>query len=295
MESSLRTKGGYNSYLALEYLSFARNLFAIGDETNSDYFMEKGIKIANGELFIPENPITWKADAAQIEEMLLMQKRLEIALEEPHITFYLPIQTAHLSYLYDCWISRESKAIFRADELAGCRTKFSKLLDEIENYIDDLHKDKQPATVITEPEFERFEIMFDFGAYKINDKSSKDLIDVLKYLKTLNANYRIMVVGRADRSGLEIANQHLALDRAEVIRNYLTKNGVPEDLVEIRSLGENYPDIITKDGAQEISNRSVGIYVLKGMHSFSSFPLPLIDNKIYQKDIEKLRKERGLE
>ncbi len=295
MESNLRTKGGYSSYLALEYLSFARSLFAIGDKKNSDYFMQKGVRAANGEYLTPENPITWQADPAQVEEMLLMQKRLELVLDEPHITFYLPIQTAHLFYLYDCWISRESKAVFRADELAGCRTRFSKLLDEIENYIDDLHKDKEPVTQIVEPEFESFRILFDFGFNQFSDKANKDLLEVLKYLKTLNANYRIMVVGNADRVGLEIANQHLAFNRAEVVRNYLIKNGVPQELVEIRSFGEDYPDLITKDGIQEQYNRSVGIYVIKNMRDFKYLPLPLIENEIYRKDIEKERKIRGLE
>ncbi len=295
MEGSLRTKGGYNSYLALEYLSFARSLFAIGDKTNSDRFMQKGVRIANGENFIPENPLIWKADPAQVEEMLLMQKRLEIVLDEPQMTFYLPIQTAHLSYLYDCWISRESKAVFRADELAGCRTKFSKLLDEIENYIDDLHKDKEPITAITEVEFESFRILFDFGFHKFSDQANKDLLGVLKYLKTLNGHYKIMVVGNADRVGFEIANQHLALNRAEVVANYLVKNGVPQELVEIRSFGEDYPDIITKDGVQDQYNRSVGIYVLKNMRDFKSLPLPLIQNEIYRRDIEKERAMRGLE
>ena len=295
LEGTLKTKGGYNSYLALEYLMFGRNLFSIKDEKNSDYFIRKGLAAANDEDLIPENPITWKADPAQIEEMVLMQKRLEIALDEPHIKFYLPIQTAHLTYLYDCWISRESKAVFRSDELAQCRTRFSKLLDEVEHFIDDQKKDKQPDVLITEPQFERYEILFDFALFKLNDKANKDLLEVIKYLQTLSGDYRILVVGNADRVGLELSNQSLALNRADVVRNYLIKNGVPEDLVEMRSVGEDYPDIITRDGTQQQSNRPAGIYVLKGLRSFSSYPLPLIENEIYHKEINKARAERGLE
>lgn len=295
LENSLKTRGGYNSYLALEYLTFARSLFSVGDEKNSDYFMKKGVAAANNDYLVPENPITWKADPAQIEEMVLMQKRLEGVLDQPHITFYLPIQTAHLTFLYDCWISRESKAVFRADELAGCRVRFSKLLDEIEHYIDASKKDTQLPTAITTPQFERFEVLFDLGLYKLNDQGNKDLIKIIKYLITLNGEYRILVVGNADRVGPELANQNLALNRAEVVKNYLIKNGVPEDAVEFRSIGEDFPDILTKDGTQQQSNRSVGIYVLKGARSFLSFPLPLIVNEIYRKEIGQARFERGLE
>ncbi len=294
LESNLKAKGGYQSYLALEYLVFSRNLLAVKDQKSSEHFAKKGLSAANGQEVMPENPIIWKADPSQMEEMVLMQKRLESILLTPHIKFYLPIQTAHLTYLYDCWISRESKAIFRADELAQCRVRFHKLLDEIENYIDDINKDKQPKVVIKEPEFERFEILFDLSSFKFNDKANRDMLEILKYLKALNGDYRILVVGNADRMGNEIYNENLALNRAEVTKNYLIKNGVNQELVELRSVGEDFPDIITSKGSQQQSNRSVGIYILKGFSTFSQFPLPLIENIIYRQEIIKARQEQGL-
>lgn len=294
-EGQFKTQGGYDSYLALEYLGFARNLFAIKDEKTAKHFAKKGRAVGRGEEVVPENPITWKADPVQIEEMVMMQKRLESVLITPHIKFYLPIQTAHLTYLYDCWISRESQAVFRAQELAQCRTRFVKLLDEIERYIDDSKKDKSPKVEIRQTEFERFEILFDFNIFKFNDKANKDLVSTLKYLKTLDGNYRILLVGNADRVGAELYNQNLALNRANTVKNYLVKNGVPEELVEMRSVGEDFPDIITQDGMQQQNNRTVGIYVLKGYGTFMTFPLPLIENYVYRKEIERARKERGLE
>lgn len=293
-EGNLKTHGNYDSYLALEYLQFSRNLLSIQDKSNSKYFAQKGLQVANGEHVVPENPITWKADQAQMEEMVLMQKRLEMVLIEPQMKSYLPIQLAHLTYLYDCWISRESKAVFRSEELAQCRTRFSKLLDEVENYIDDLKKDNQPKVAIKEPHFERFEILFDLSSAKLNDEGNKDLVKTLKYLLSLKGEYRILVVGNADRVGLELYNQSLALNRANVIRDYLIKNGVMPDLVELRSFGEDFPDIITKNGLQQQSNRAVGIYVVKGYTSFSAFPLPLIENYVYREEVRAARKERGL-
>jgi len=293
-ENTLKTRGGYNSYLSLEYLEFSRSYLSVKNKKDSEYFAKKGLEVAAGKNVVPENPIKWDADKMQMEEMILMQKRLEMTLLAPRLKFYLPIQLAHLTYLYDCWIARESKAIFRADELAQCRVRFGKLLDEIETYIDDLKKDKQPKVAITEAQFERFEILFDFNNAKFNDKANKDLVALLKYLLTLNGDYRILVVGNADRAGLELYNQNLALNRADVVRNYLIKNGASKDLVELRSFGEDFPDIITKEGTQEQSNRTVGIYVLKGAASFSAFPLPLIENYVYREEIRKARQKRGL-
>jgi len=294
METRLKSKGGYESYLALEYLVFARNLASVKDEKNADYFAKKGLAIIEGKEFIPENPITWKADETQLEEMILMQRRLEIVLDYPYIKFQLPIQTAHLDYLYDCWISRESASQFRADELAPCRVRYSKLLDEIEDYIDDQKKDRQPKVEIKEPEFERFDIIFDLDNFKLSDKANKNLIDVIKYIKTLQGDYRVLVAGKADRSGSELYNDSLSFTRADIIKNYLIKNGIPQNRLDVRALGENFPDILTKDGMTMQLNRSVSIYLLKGFGSFSSIPLPLIDNEIYRKEIEQNRLERGL-
>ncbi|MBU6140124.1 MAG: OmpA family protein [Proteobacteria bacterium] len=293
-ESDLKTRGGYESYLALEYLEFARKLSAAKDEKTAEYFSRKGLAITKGEEIIPENPIKWKADLAQMEEMILMQKRLEKILSDHQLKFHLPIQTAHLTYLYDCWISRESKEIFRSDELAQCRVRFSKLLDEIEQFSDSRTKDKQAKVEITEPKFEHFDIFFDFNNSKFSDKANKDLLALLSHLSKLYGDYRILLVGNADRVGNELYNQQLAYKRSEVVKNYLIKNGVTSDMIETRVMGEDFPDILTKDGSQKQNNRTVGIYVLQGAKSFDKFPLPLIENFVYRESLLEERKKRGL-
>ena len=293
-EPMLRSKNTYDSYLALEYLTFSRKLISVKDEKNADYFAKKGKEVSLGKGQAPENPLKWKADSVQMAEMILMQKRLEDVLNTPKIKFYLPIQTAHLTYLYDCWIARESKEIFRADELAQCRVRFSKLLGEIENYIDDFGKDKTPKVEIKELEFEHFEILFDLAIFKLNEKGNKDLVALLKHLKELSGNYRLLLVGNADRLGQELYNETLAFDRTQIVKNYLLKNGVAEKLIEIRSIGEDFPDILTKDGDSNQFNRSVGIYIMKGNGTFDNYPLPLLENITYRAEVEKARDGRGL-
>lgn len=293
-EPTLRSQNTYDAYLALEYLTFARKLISVKDDKNADYFAKKGREAALGNGQTPENPLKWKADPVQMKEMILMQKRLEDVLNSPKIKFYLPIQTAHLTYLYDCWIARESKEIFRADELAQCRVRFTKLLGEIETYIDDLGKDKTPRVEIKEPEFERVEILFDLAIFKLNEKANKDLVALLKHLKDLNGNYRLLLVGNADRMGQELYNETLAFDRAQTVKKYLLKNGVGEKLIETRSIGEDFPDIITKDGDPNQFNRSVGVYIMKGNGNFDNYPLPLLENITYRAEVEKARSDRGL-
>lgn len=157
-------------------------------------------------------------------------------------------------------------------------------------------ENKTVQTFIKEASFQRFEILFDFNSYKLNGKASKDLTSVLDYLLTSKEGYRILLVGTADRVGNVIYNQNLALNRANLVRNYLIKNGVPADLIELRAIGEDFPDIVTKKGDQQQLNRIVGIYVAKNADSsiFTDTPLPLITNKIYIEEVETLKaKKRG--
>ena len=199
-----------------------------------------------------------------------------------------------MTYLYDCWISRESSQIFRSDELAQCRVRFSKLLEEIEQYGYDRTKDKQPKVEIIEPKFERFEIFFDLNSSVFNDKANKDLLALLKRLLELGGDYRILLVGNADRLGNELYNQQLAFKRADVVKNYLIKNGVGAEMVELRAVGEDFPDILTEDGVQKQNNRAVVIYVVQGAKSFEKYPIPLIENKVYRDAILKERVAKGL-
>jgi outer membrane protein OmpA-like peptidoglycan-associated protein len=295
-EPILKTKKSYNYYLALEYLQYSRSFYVAKKTSDGEYFAGKGIQAMNAEMLIPESPVKWKADKMQIEEMLLMQKRLEVVLGESHLKNDIPIQLAHLTYLYDCWISRESKEIFRNADLAYCKSRFGKLIDEIERYIDsEKAVAMQPKVEIKELEFERFEILFDAESVKLNSKAEMDIIAALKYITSLSDQYRVLVVGNADHPDLSIANKNLANNRAVIVRDYLTKNGINKSIIEMRLMGEDFPDVIAKDFENNQANRKVGIYVMKGVDSFTAVPLAAVKNDIYVKKVKEARKARGLD
>ena len=225
----------------------------------------------------------------------MMQDRLEALDNHPKLKTLLPVQLAHLNYLYDCWITRESEQIFLSEGLGYCRARLSSLVEEMERYVDNLGNSFQPKVTISEPKFKRFEVVFDLDNDKLNDKANRDLVNALKYIRVLNGDYRILLVGSADRSGSSLYNQNLAIRRAMIVKDYLVKNGAFKDLIELRSEGEDIPDLITRDGVQEKSNRLVGIYVLEGLPASSNLPLPLIQNKIYREQIEDAKKAKGIE
>jgi len=296
VEPSLYGKDDYQSFLALEYYDFSKRLRLSKDLQTSEFFAQKGLEISSGKTFIPENPIKWKSDKLQLEESVLTQKRLERVLFWPGLKEALPIQLAHLSYLYDCWVAKESQKIFREAEDTKCHSTYLKLISEIEDYIANSATKKQPVKIQTKvPEFVRFEIFFEEGSNNINDSATKEIFRILKYLNTVFENYNIYLIGNGDSAEKNLINETLASNRARAVKNYLTKNGILSSTISISSEGENFPDIITVDNSNLFFSRSVGVYVIRGEGDIPSYPMPLLQNLYYRQEVKDAREQRGFE
>jgi len=293
-EQELKHRQTINGYLALEYLQYSRDLSAKHNWQDSDYFAQKGIKASRNEETFPEVPENWDLDNSQIEQATLGRQKLVKLFFNPKATQILKPQLAHLQLLYDCWITREKYPQQLAD-MARCKILFFRLDEEINKYLEEKKVKKEIKIIqITEPEFTRFDIYFDLDFYKFNSGANKIFNELLKYLDTLNGDYKILVVGNADRMGQKLYNDALARKRSLMVKTRLIKNGVPADLIEVKSLGEDDPAIITDEGDQNKNNRRVSVYILKGKDNLSVIPLPLIDNYIYRQDIIKAKKQRGV-
>lgn len=292
-EAELRQRQDFNAYLAREYLQYSRDLANRYNWRDADHFASKGVMAANNREIYPEVPENWGLNADSLDEVSLARQRLELLLN-PKTKYYLPIQLAHLFMLYDCWLSNEEKH-WNLSGLSRCKTRFLLLVTEIEDKMNNLKLKKEVKVVdIEEPKFKKFDVYFDFDSYVFNSRANIEFFELLDYLETLNGDFRILLAGNADRKGHKIYNANLARKRVLVTRDMLTKNGVPMDAIEVKSYGENSPEIITKDGKRNKYNRLVGVYVLKGSDSISAIPLPLIDNYIYKNNIRDMKITRGL-
>lgn len=291
-ENKLKLEDFYSSFLALEYLEYSRSLSATHNWRDSQYFAKKGLDTAKGYSLVLESPQYWGANNLELEDLISAQKRYEIVAtnEVKHI---LPIQMAHLTFLYDCWVSKESKPAFRIGEMSKCKDRFYKLLEEVEYFVENLKKDREPKSDIITPEFSRYLLAFDFDKSNFNDKANKKLIDILNAIDDLDGDYMLLLVGNADRVGKNLYNENLSLKRIRAVEKYLVANGVPSQIIEIRSMGEDFPDIITKDARRQQFNRTVAVYLVKGAKSVANMPLPVIRNIVYKQDVEEARKERG--
>ncbi|HEX2573954.1 MAG TPA: OmpA family protein [Polyangia bacterium] len=73
--------------------------------------------------------------------------------------------------------------------------------------------------------------------------------------------YNIQVIGHSDRAGAEQRNLELSLQRAQGIRKFLIKSGVPAAAITVFGRGELQPLIPTPDGVAEPRNRRVEVLV----------------------------------
>ncbi len=300
-EPELKNRQTLNGYLALEYLQYSRDLSNKNRWYEANYFSKKGIKASRNEEVFAEVPENWGVDVTQIEEATLGRQKLVRLFANQKAQQLMQPHLAHLQLLYDCWITREKDPEQLAD-MARCKILFFRLDKEMNRYLEENSEEKKAEKIkevkmipIKGPEFTRFDIYFDLDLYKFNNKSDRVFAELLKHLASLNGDYRILVVGSADRMGKALYNDALARKRSLAVQTRLIKNGVPKDLIEIKSLGEDNPEIITEEGDQNKNNRRVGVYILKGKDNLSEIPLPLIDNYIYKQDILKARKQRGVD
>ncbi len=295
-ELDLKYKTDFNSLIALEYLKYSKALLKQNDQRDARYFANKGLRAANNDNITPESPKDWQLDSQTNTEINFTQARLNFLLS--NYFKWLPRQLSRLVLFNDCWLCQEAnkgKIAIITDQ--NCKTKFYKLLEDLEKYIEKIDYQSLESSAkeigVSELEFTKFEVFFDLSSYKINEDATQKLSKIIEYLKILDGDYKILLVGSTDRIGKEIYNKNLAMQRTKIINNYLTYNGVPRELIESRALGSNYPAIITTNNSEQQLNRRVIIYILKNSQAqLLEIPLPLIENYVYKQQITELKNSK---
>ena len=81
-------------------------------------------------------------------------------------------------------------------------------------------------------------IQFTFNSAEISADYEKQLNELLKQL---NSDHRIMITGHACDIGTREYNQNLSERRANAVKQWLMKRGVPSDHIETMGKGEDEP------------------------------------------------------
>jgi len=123
-------------------------------------------------------------------------------------------------------------------------------------------KPERKARLVEEPLKITARIHFDFDRHHIKEEYIPILNEVVKTLKE-NPFVRIRIEGFTDIIGPKDYNVKLARRRAEAVKKYLVKHGIPEDKIEIVGFGKERFIATNKTRVGRLTNRRVEFIVLR--------------------------------
>ena len=80
------------------------------------------------------------------------------------------------------------------------------------------------------------EILFGFGGHKINPEARTMLDRIIPKLKAMDLEI-VLATGHADRIGTDAANDSIAIKRANTVRDYFIKAGIPAEKIKVDGKG----------------------------------------------------------
>jgi outer membrane protein OmpA-like peptidoglycan-associated protein len=105
-----------------------------------------------------------------------------------------------------------------------------------------------------------FLVYFQEGNDELTDESRVEFEKILAELRE-RAAPDVVVIGHTDRLATDDYNDRLSLQRAQRVREELTRLGIPPDRIQAAGRGEREPLVRTADGVAEPRNRRVEINV----------------------------------
>lgn len=107
------------------------------------------------------------------------------------------------------------------------------------------------------------DVTFDVGKAEIQASGASALDQLVDRLKGYGKMVFLEIQGHTDATGSEKLNQHLGMERANAVRDYLHQKGIPLNLMSVISYGESRPVADNSTAEGRAANRRVEILVLE--------------------------------
>jgi OOP family OmpA-OmpF porin len=241
------------------------------DWPDADYFAEKGLRAASGEVVLPEELSNWMlppdesfwrdytltdewVGGGSLQEMADGRNRLMIALNGGGREQF-PELAARAQGRFDCWVEQQEEN-HQADHIAACRDDFWAALEELEAALAPVEMVEEPMAMV--PDI--YIVYFDWDRSDIRPDGAAVIADVVRDAGSLGSP-PISVVGHTDLSGSDEYNMGLSLRRADSVRDALIAGGVGPEQITTAGRGEAEPAVPTADGVREQANRRAEIII----------------------------------
>lgn len=121
----------------------------------------------------------------------------------------------------------------------------------------------KPPTLLMTTVLTDDKVRFKSGHAELSDEAGRELDQLVAKLKADNQPAYIEIQGHTDATGSDAMNHQLGLKRAEAVRLYLARAGLPLPRMSTISYGESAPlaDNNTRDGRS--TNRRVQVIVMR--------------------------------
>jgi OOP family OmpA-OmpF porin len=249
----------FSQALAGEYGNFAHGLNQSGDFADADYFARKSEAAAGGQAVPPEVNGNWliplEVPNGYRTELANARTRLVTALDSG-ARDRNPALAARAQERYDCWVEGMEDN-YAAASNGPCKADFLAAMDELEGRraVPQPPAAAQPAPPAPTREYR---VYFEFNRSNLLPEAQQILQRVAQDVRN-DPNLRVVLVGKADRSGSDQYNLALSKRRADAVRTQLQRDGVPAGRIDERYVGEREPPVPTPDGVREPRNRVVEI------------------------------------
>jgi OOP family OmpA-OmpF porin len=220
------------------------------DWPDADFFAQKGLAAARGEVVLPEELGRWDLPAHSVDELTEARSRLMRQLDSG-ARDAKPEVAARTQGAFDCWVEQQEEN-HQPDDIAACRDDFFAALAELEAPPPQQAAAPQPMAPGS------FMILFDWNSAVLTPEGQDVIRQVLAEAGGRDLS-SVSTIGHADRSGSEEYNLALSLKRADAVRQALIDGGVPAASITAAGRGEAEPAIPTADGVREQANRRVEI------------------------------------
>jgi len=244
----------FNENLRKGYLELATNGKRQADWIDSGIFARKARLAAEGKDVQPVMPSNWGDEPSLGGTTPTTRAELEAARSElmgvlPAARTANPTQAARAQVMYDCWVEKAESVYWLVDD---CKAKFYEAMNALRG-----RPAAAPVAPVAPPARD-YLVFFDFDRSNIRPDAADVLRRVSSAYNSLNSN-RVDLIGHADRSGSDAYNQRLSQRRAQSVRDYLSRQGVPAAKITATGRGEADPRVPTPDGVREQENRRVEI------------------------------------
>jgi len=248
----------FNQALASDYADYANTLHQDSNYVDVDYFSRKGLAAAEGATVPPEDQSRFLVPLEvpeQFRSQLAQGRSRLVSALDGGAGDRVPGVAARAQVSYDCWVN-SMEDDWQAGANGVCRQQFETAMSQLENRRAETQPTVAAATAPNTPR--EFRVYFDFNQAQLGPDAQQILERLAQQVKQ-DPKLRIVVVGKADRTGTDAYNLALSQRRADAVRQQLVDAGVPDGNIDARWVGEREPPVPTAQGVREPRNRVVEI------------------------------------